>query len=1059
MTESVRVDFHLHSEASDGHDAPAVLAQRVAAAGVVYAALTDHGTVAGCAGFAEAFARAGGVAFTGMEVFATHAGREVHILALGFDAQHPAVARLTGPGPFPLPAVLTAIHDAGGLAVIAHPLALTNDLQALEELLRELQRQGADGIEALHNRYSPADQQLLLALADRLGLPVTGGSDFHAPGGGFRDEIGVPMTIDRWKRFRDALLRRQVPAARDHVPARSVPAPAESRLNLRLVLPVLTAIVLFLLMIFGLIVPAVEEALLARKREMIRELTNSAWSILAEYEREAAAGRLTRAQAQAAAVERIRYLRYGPDGKDYFWLTDMQPRMLMHPYRADLEGHDLSTFTDPQGTRLFVEFVQRVRAHESGYVEYVWQWKDDPSRLAAKESYVRGFRPWGWIIGTGIYVEDVQRDLQAINRRLIDLSASIVGLIGLLLLYSMYQSLRIDRSRRAAERDLRESHEKYRMLVESSAEGILMLAGTRCSYANQALLAMTGYDSRELLLLDVHDIFPAAAADDPVHAYISGVLRGEEPARPLETRMPVRGGAYRDIILTATPVTAGGNPGAILVIRATGDRRASEEQQQVIAEMQATMVFLNQPVGGSVQPLTRLPLTATVRTAAETLAGSGTGAVCIETPDGSIAGIVTHSDISRRVVAARAGDERPVTEIMTAPVRSADSSIPVFEAILLMREHRISHLLVHAAGRPSGVVRQTDLFRIDRYSPVVVLNEIRRAESVAAIAAARARLPGLVRTLFEAGMRPQHVTQLITEIADAVHVRVITLAERELGTPPGAYVFMVLGSGGRREQTLTADQDNAIIYEAADGQDTAAAYFVRLAETVCAGLAACGYARCKGGVMADNRKWNQPLTQWRQYVTGWLSEPSGNELIEFSIFFDMRAVHGESRLVAELQEHLFAELRHYPAFLFHLARTTLEYKVPLSMFGSIQTAVQGDAADSLNLKDALLTVVNAARYYALQHRIAETNTAERLQLLAAAGAVRADSVRELTHAFAFMMFLRLRHQTQALLEQRQPGNDVRLGELDRGEQNQLRQALGQVDTLQKKIRFESGSGT
>jgi signal transduction histidine kinase len=177
---------------------------------------------------------------------------------------------------------------------------------------------------------------------------------------------------------------------------------------LRIVLPSVLVILSFITLLFAVLIPTLEESLLARKREMTSELTNSAWSILAEYEKEVTDGRLTMAEAQASAIERIKYLRYGAEGKDYFWITDMHPRMVMHPYRPDLDGQELTGFTDQNGVRLFVEFATMVRERDHGYVNYVWQWKDDPDRLEAKQSYVRGFTPWGWVIGTGIYVEDVR---------------------------------------------------------------------------------------------------------------------------------------------------------------------------------------------------------------------------------------------------------------------------------------------------------------------------------------------------------------------------------------------------------------------------------------------------------------------------------------------------------------------------------------------------------------------------------------------------------------------------------------------------------------------------
>ena len=114
------------------------------------------------------------------------------------------------------------------------------------------------------------------------------------------------------------------------------------RIPFRIFLPVVLTVLLFIMTIFLLILPAMEERMMEGKREVIRELVASVWSSLEGYARQEREGVMTRDQAQALAIEHIRGLRYGPDFKDYFWLNDMQPRMIMHPYRPDLEGKDIS---------------------------------------------------------------------------------------------------------------------------------------------------------------------------------------------------------------------------------------------------------------------------------------------------------------------------------------------------------------------------------------------------------------------------------------------------------------------------------------------------------------------------------------------------------------------------------------------------------------------------------------------------------------------------------------------------------------------------------------------
>ena len=158
-------------------------------------------------------------------------------------------------------------------------------------------------------------------------------------------------------------------------------------------------------------------------------LTDTAYGVLSYFEGEERAGRLSRAQAQAAAVQAVKALRY--DGKEYFWINDMQPRMIMHPIKPDLDGKDLSEIKDPTGKRLFVAFVETVKSQGAGFVDYAWP-KPGAEAPVPKISYVRGFAPWGWLIGTGIYADDTAAILWAAATRLAGGIFVVVALIAAL---------------------------------------------------------------------------------------------------------------------------------------------------------------------------------------------------------------------------------------------------------------------------------------------------------------------------------------------------------------------------------------------------------------------------------------------------------------------------------------------------------------------------------------------------------------------------------------------------------------------------------------------------
>ncbi|MDT8324373.1 MAG: cache domain-containing protein, partial [Bacteroidota bacterium] len=338
------------------------------------------------------------------------------------------------------------------------------------------------------------------------------------------------------------------------------------RFLLKILLPVLMTLLLFIVALYQIIIPRFEEIVLGRKREMIRELTESVWHIADRYHREAARGGMSTEEAQWWTIAQVQHLRYGEEGKDYFWITDFQPRMIVHPFRSDLNGEDLSDFRDSEGKALFVEIVETVRKHGDGFVDYTWQWKDDSSRIVPKLSYVKPFRPWGWIIGTGIYIEDVRDEIAALEGNVIDISIWITVSISLLLLFITVQNLRAERKRQQAEQEVRESKEKYEALVEASTEGLLMVMEDRQLWFNRTLLGMLGYTEEEVRGVDLPSLFT-----DDVVAQLLDAREPEQIRSALnahaETGLRRSDGSVIDVLLTVSPVGFYGKTGVVIIVK------------------------------------------------------------------------------------------------------------------------------------------------------------------------------------------------------------------------------------------------------------------------------------------------------------------------------------------------------------------------------------------------------------------------------------------------------------------------------------------------------------
>ena len=268
---------------------------------------------------------------------------------------------------------------------------------------------------------------------------------------------------------------------------------------IRAVIPPLLSVFLFGLAIWLFFLPSLKTHILNDRREMLAQLTQLCWDIMEDLELQVRYGQLTRKEAQARAIREIRSLRYGPELKAYFWINDMQGRMIMHPYRKDLEGKDISGLTDPHGKHFVRQFLSEVKKSGQGFVDYLWQWQDDPSRIVPKLSHVQGFEPWGWIIGTGMYLDDVSAKVAQVTRKLNTVFLSILVVISLLCFYNVRQTLAVENERNEAEMALRDSESRFRRLAETVPFGLTLsdMEGD-FDYINPKFTEIFGYTTEEM---------------------------------------------------------------------------------------------------------------------------------------------------------------------------------------------------------------------------------------------------------------------------------------------------------------------------------------------------------------------------------------------------------------------------------------------------------------------------------------------------------------------------------------------------------------------------------
>lgn len=172
---------------------------------------------------------------------------------------------------------------------------------------------------------------------------------------------------------------------------------------------------------YTLLVPYIRGLMMQEKRGAVSSLVQQTVSMLSTYQKQVDAGTLTKDEAQKRAAERISGMRY-ENGGNYLWINDLIPRMVMHPLKPELNGKDLTDNKDPHGKALFVEMAAVCKEKGKGFVDYAWP-KAGSTTPVPKLSYVELFQPWGWIIGTGIYIDDVNAAMQRIQ---ISIGASLL---------------------------------------------------------------------------------------------------------------------------------------------------------------------------------------------------------------------------------------------------------------------------------------------------------------------------------------------------------------------------------------------------------------------------------------------------------------------------------------------------------------------------------------------------------------------------------------------------------------------------------------------------------
>ncbi|WP_394170550.1 DUF294 nucleotidyltransferase-like domain-containing protein [Saccharospirillum alexandrii] len=454
-----------------------------------------------------------------------------------------------------------------------------------------------------------------------------------------------------------------------------------------------------------------------------------------------------------------------------------------------------------------------------------------------------------------------------------------------------------------------------------------------------------------------------------------------------------------------------------------------------------------------------LPQTATLHEAALAMTEEGVSSLVITDPDhpeqaGFMVGIITDRDLRTRALAERLGYDTPVRQFMTTELITIDAKAFVFDAMLSMLRHNVHHLPVLRHRKPVGVLALSDIIRYESQSSLYLVSQIHRQPRRKDLSSLMPDVRATFIRMVNEGATSHMIGSAIAGIGRSFTQRLLELGEEEFGPPPVPYCFLALGSMARDEQYVVTDQDNAMILSDDFNPDEHDDYFAKLAAYVSDGLAECGYEYCKGGIMATNPQWRQPLSVWRAYFKDWIDNPDPQALLNSSIFFDLDGIHGETALAETLKVDVASRAQRSPRFLACLARNALNRTPPLGFFRTFVMESDGKHNKSINLKRrGTAPLSDVIRVHALAAGSTAQNSFNRLDAIAESRILGHSNGDDLRDAMEYISIVRARHQALDLESEQEPDNNVEPENMTVFERRNLKDAFQVISNAQKYLRM------
>lgn len=409
-------------------------------------------------------------------------------------------------------------------------------------------------------------------------------------------------------------------------------------------------------------------------------------------------------------------------------------------------------------------------------------------------------------------------------------------------------------------------------------------------------------------------------------------------------------------------------------------------------------------------------------------------------------GIATDTDFREKVILNRLDFSTPVIEISTFGLKEIKIDDFLFNAQLLMTRHKIKRLIVKdKEGCVCGVIDQMSIASFFSSHTYAVANEIDKANTLEELKSASGNFIRIVRALYAKGVKARYISKLLNELNKKLFEKVfLFLAPKEIRE---SSTLIVMGSEGRYEQILRTDQDNALILsdEVDIDEKIIEEFRERFSDTLCD----FGYPRCQGNIMVSNPYWCKKRSEYIKEIDRWIAKKDEQDFLNLAIFIDASSVAGDSSLLESVKNHLYKKVEKDTAFFSSFGSLALFFGTPLGLFNDFKLGKKEHKKELDIKKGGIFPIVQGVRVLALEQKIVETNTVDRVKELNNLGILDKEFASEIIETFNLLVTIRLKSQLEKLDKDQETNNYINPDELTTMDKDLLKDALKIVNRFKK----------